>query len=160
MLILTLLFFVVSYCDESCLHTKGLVKVDISASEILSNYNDSCDEGVKHYKGPLLGYVTPWNPEGKVMAKRFASKFDIISPVWHNIVLANNLYKITGEDEFDERFIKELKEKNQRIKIVPRFNLEKDALGKYYQLSGSAEAKNLAQEILTFAQYCFHGIID
>jgi len=142
-----------SLCHNSCLHNKGLVKVDISYSGIISHYNDSCDEEVKHYKNPLLGYVTPWNSEGKEIAKKFALKFTLISPVWHNIKLTNNEYRITGEEQFDEQFINELREKNPEIKIVPRFNIENDALNKYYQFTGNTEAKTLAQQILTFAQY-------
>ena len=137
---------------ESCLHKKGLVKVDLIGSDILKNHNEPCDEKIKNFQNPLLGYVTPWNPKGKEMAKLYASKFDLISPVWYNIDVANDKYFINGENNYDWQFLSDVKAANANVKIVPRFNFERAVINKYYHLSGEAEARQLSEIIVKFAK--------
>ncbi len=141
---------------QACLHQKRLVKVDIIASEILSNHQITCDENIKYFPNTLLGYVTPWNPLGKTIAKKYASKIDLLAPVWHNLDLADNkYYQVTGEENYDSNFIDEVKKVNPKIKIVPRVNLEKKAMGRYYQLGGKGEAERISELILKYCQYFF-----
>eukprot|EP01022_Parablepharisma_sp_SALTPOND_P032910 TRINITY_DN873_c0_g1_i1.p1 TRINITY_DN873_c0_g1~~TRINITY_DN873_c0_g1_i1.p1 ORF type:complete len:418 (+),score=31.95 TRINITY_DN873_c0_g1_i1:2434-3687(+) len=148
LILLLLLYYTIA---QSCLHKKDLVKVDVVAAEIIKNHNTVCDESTKNFANTLLGYVTPWNPEGKKLAKTYASKLDIISPVWHNIDLIQGQYRVTGEENYDSEFIDEIKEKNPNIKVVPRFNIEKGAIGRYYQLGGEAEAQRIAELVTKYA---------
>ena len=78
--------------SQSCLHDKGLVKVELLPSDILKNYNKTCDEEKKNFPNVLLGYITTFNPEGKNVSLKFAKKFDIITPVWYAVTLAEGQY--------------------------------------------------------------------
>ena len=79
---------------ESCLHKKGMVKLDTTASDILMHHSESCDEQQKNFENPVLAYITPWNPAGKAMATLYAKKLEILSPVWHNVILVDRKYHV------------------------------------------------------------------
>jgi hypothetical protein len=81
---------------ESCLHRKGLVKPDIRPGEVLENYGMVCEVESRNFGNVVLGYVTPWNPEGKRIARQYAPKFDIIAPVWYNVNLEQLQYNVSS----------------------------------------------------------------
>ena len=91
---LALLFCAFQAKMQSCLHDKGLVKLELTVPDILKNHEQTCDEDKKNFANVLLGYVTPWNPQGKDAAVKFAKKFNIISPVWYNLIVSDGQYKV------------------------------------------------------------------
>lgn len=48
------------------------------------------------------------------MAKLFARKFDIISPVWFQIVKDGDEYKIAGAHDVDVNWMRELRSKGKK----------------------------------------------
>uniref|UniRef100_A0AC35U346 Glyco_18 domain-containing protein n=1 Tax=Rhabditophanes sp. KR3021 TaxID=114890 RepID=A0AC35U346_9BILA len=78
-------------------------------------------------KGLLsLGYVTPWNSKGYDIAKEKSSKFSHIVPVWLQIVgNKEHVCEIQGYHDIDHKWIEDVKKGNSKIKIVPRFIVEK-----------------------------------
>eukprot|EP01061_Rhynchopus_euleeides_P041866 TRINITY_DN73179_c0_g1_i1.p1 TRINITY_DN73179_c0_g1~~TRINITY_DN73179_c0_g1_i1.p1 ORF type:complete len:455 (+),score=144.84 TRINITY_DN73179_c0_g1_i1:169-1365(+) len=53
---------------------------------ILGQCAKQVDEGEpKRFNGETIGFVTPWHPEGKKNALRYAGKFTYISPLWFHI---------------------------------------------------------------------------
>lgn len=75
---------------------------------------------VRMFDGPTLGFVTPWNNHGYDVAKIFGAKFDMISPVWLQVVSSGqSSYEITGTHDVDANWIKAVRKagpKNQLSK--------------------------------------------
>lgn len=64
-----------------------------------------------------------WNSHGYDVAKIFAKKFDIISPVWLQIVKHGDDYAIAGDHDIDAGWLNDLRRKgkvqqNQRLRTV------------------------------------------
>jgi len=137
--------------ENTCLHKKNLVKVDISSTEILENHNTFCDENIKNFPNPTLAYLTPWNSEGKNIAKLYAKKIDLLCPVWYNMDFSENSYIITGENNYDSKFIDEIKQKNPTMKLIPRINLEKNALTKFLKSGGNSD--EIIEKIMKYITY-------
>ncbi|CAO1409059.1 unnamed protein product [Diamesa hyperborea] len=77
------------------------------------------ETGLKNFNGTVLGYVTPWNSHGYDVAKMFR-KFEIISPVWLQIVRKGDLkYELAGTHDIDSGWINDVK-KSGGSKIYPR----------------------------------------
>ena len=58
----------------------------------------------------------------------YASKFTHISPVWYDIgsIPGSSIssYMIMGDNEVQKEWIDKVREKNDKIKIIPRYNLK------------------------------------
>lgn len=81
-------------------------------------YNTS----VRMFDGPTLGFVTPWNYHGQELAATFAPKFDIISPVWLQIVYHNSNFEIAGKEDIDDIWMGEYKEgRNGGLRKLHRY---------------------------------------
>lgn len=69
------------------------------------------------FGGPTLGFVTPWNNHGYDVAKIFGAKFDMISPVWLQVISVGQAnYEISGTHDVDANWIKAVRKagpKNQ-----------------------------------------------
>ncbi|KAH8258549.1 hypothetical protein KR038_005527 [Drosophila bunnanda] len=106
----------------------GLVSPEPLAKDILVNHRAYFKEtGMRRFNGTTLGYVTPWNSHGYDVAKMFAKKFDIISPVWLQVVKQGNGYAMAGTHDIDAGWLTDVRRKgklahNQRtVKVFPRF---------------------------------------
>ncbi|XP_017029375.1 chitinase domain-containing protein 1 [Drosophila kikkawai] len=106
----------------------GLVSPEPLAKDILANHRAYFKEtGLRRFNGTTLGYVTPWNSHGYDVAKMFAKKFDIISPVWLQVVKQGNGYAMAGTHDIDAGWLTDVRRKgkqahNQRtVKVFPRF---------------------------------------
>ncbi|EDW52089.1 chitinase domain-containing protein 1 [Drosophila sechellia] len=106
----------------------GLVSPEPLAKDIVSNHRGYFKEtGLRRFNGTTLGYVTPWNSHGYDVAKIFAKKFDIISPVWLQIVKQGDRYAVAGTHDIDAGWLTDVQRKgkqvhNQRtVKVFPRF---------------------------------------
>ena len=65
-----------------------------------------------------------WNNHGYDVAKTFP-KFTLISPVWLQIVQPKlGVFKIKGTHDIDEKWIRDVRNKNHLAKIVPRMLLD------------------------------------
>ncbi|XP_034475362.1 chitinase domain-containing protein 1 [Drosophila innubila] len=87
------------------------------------------DTALRHFNGTTLGYVTPWNSHGYDVAKIFAKKFDIISPVWLQITKQGNAYVVAGTHDIDAGWLTDVRRKGKvqqqpqlrTVKVFPRF---------------------------------------
>ncbi|EDW03921.1 GH11509 [Drosophila grimshawi] len=86
------------------------------------------DTALRRFNGTVLGYVTPWNSHGYDVAKIFAKKFDIISPVWLQVVKQFDEYAVAGTHDIDAGWLSELRRKGKvqqqqaqrTVKVFPR----------------------------------------
>jgi chitinase domain-containing protein 1 len=106
---------------------RNLLQENIEPQAILQNHESyclTCTE-TREFTNPTLVYITPWNSHGYDLAKIFTKKFDYISPVWLKIKRTGyEKYLIDGTHDIDKNWIEVLKEKNSKIKIVPRIIFE------------------------------------
>jgi chitinase domain-containing protein 1 len=78
----------------------------------------------KSFRGPVLGYVTPWNSHGYDIAKNFGGKFSLVSPVWLQVTVSSNEdYLIGGAHDVDKGWMADVR--NKGAKIVPRLLFER-----------------------------------
>ena len=80
------------------------------------------------FGGETLGFVTPWNNVGYDYVKKFASKLNWVSPVWHEIRYQNAKLGTLGEKDVDTKWMKDIrhfarKADNMDFRIVPRLLL-------------------------------------
>ncbi|CAG9466992.1 unnamed protein product [Pedinophyceae sp. YPF-701] len=96
----------------------------------------------KVFPGPVLGYVTPWNAKGYVMAEKYRAKLTHISPVWYQLRTregaragAQDPYAVTGGHDADLDWVSRLRSQPSGVDtwtpplIVPRVILELDQAG-------------------------------
>ncbi len=80
----------------------------------------------KKNKGLNLFFTTPWNDDGKVFAKEYAKKIDILSPSWFELKpeLIQGKYNtlIDGSNFIDKEWLNEIKAINEKVLIIPRFH--------------------------------------
>ncbi|OEL19991.1 Chitinase domain-containing protein 1 [Dichanthelium oligosanthes] len=118
-------------------YERGLVKRDVSTREILTEHTTVSDNrSQRHFRNPVLAYVTPWNSKGYDMAKLFTAKLTHISPVWYDLKSDRNMLVLEGEHNFDATWVSELQSngslavsrKSQKswelFPVVPRVVLE------------------------------------
>uniref|UniRef100_A0A0E0JLA0 Chitinase domain-containing protein 1 n=1 Tax=Oryza punctata TaxID=4537 RepID=A0A0E0JLA0_ORYPU len=104
-------------------YERGLVKRDVSSSEILAEHATvSENRSRRHFRNPVLAYVTPWNSKGYDMAKLFSTKFTHISPVWYDLKSDGNKLVLEGQHNFDARWVSELQSNGSLV--LPRVVLE------------------------------------
>lgn len=91
---------------------RGLIEDEPFAKDILVESGTYYENtSIRLFKGPTLGFVTPWNNHGYDIAKVFGAKFDMISPVWFQVLhKGNNEYEIGGMHDIDLNWIKDVRE--------------------------------------------------
>jgi len=107
----------------------SLCKSQENMNELKEHVDSICQEPEhKHFNKTTLGYITPWNLNGLELALKYSAKFDIISPTWfeikHEIFQGKFHSKIEGANYINSNFMQELRERNPKIKILPRFKCE------------------------------------
>ncbi|XP_067624959.1 chitinase domain-containing protein 1 [Eurosta solidaginis] len=116
--------------DESVLK-RNLIDMRPLPQDILEHHAAYYkDTTLRNFNGTVLGYVTAWNSHGYDVAKWFAQKFDIISPVWFQIVKKGEEYKLSGSHDVDANWMREVRVKGKgnsgtTVKIYPRFVFDK-----------------------------------
>ncbi|KAL6131061.1 hypothetical protein ACLB2K_069439 [Fragaria x ananassa] len=109
---------------ESYVFRRGLVKPDVNYQEILTeNAHVSENATGRHYKYPVLAYITPWNSKGYDLAKRFNSKFTHISPVWYDLKSQGASLILEGRHNADIGWISDLRRAGDAW-VLPRVVLE------------------------------------
>ncbi|XP_010266473.1 PREDICTED: chitinase domain-containing protein 1 [Nelumbo nucifera] len=105
-------------------YDRGLVRTNVNYQEILAeNLKVSENTSYRHFKYPVLAYVTPWNSKGYELAKRFNSKLTHISPVWYDLKSEGTQLVLEGRHNADLGWISELRV-NRHALVLPRFVLE------------------------------------
>ncbi|XP_054741787.1 chitinase domain-containing protein 1 [Anastrepha obliqua] len=124
------------------------------------------DTSLRNFNGTVLGYVTAWNSHGYDVAKWFARKFDIISPVWFQIVKNGDEYELAGTHDIDRSWMREVrrKGKNDRgtaVKIFPRFIFDKFTERDFSRLLSLERERVRLNELLVNAckQNEFDGVV-
>lgn len=128
---------------------RQLVKEEITVNDILSHHEAYCTNTThtpfKSSGKIALGYVTPWNNHGYEIARKFASKFSHIAPVWYQIklksqkVVENGKSKskvqilLEGGHDVDAHWIAEVQAGG--AKVVPRFIVEAESAQMYVKLA-------------------------
>ncbi|XP_055810870.1 uncharacterized protein LOC129880719 isoform X2 [Solanum dulcamara] len=138
---LCILFFIISlliYCqryyypaattvvdaEKPYVYQRGLVKIDSTYSEIL-NENSKVSENIsrRHFRNPVLAYITPWNSKGYDLAKKFSSKITHLSPVWYELKNEGTKLVLHGRHNADRGWISDTRMKGNAL-ILPRVVLE------------------------------------
>ncbi|KAF3782582.1 Chitinase domain-containing protein 1 [Nymphaea thermarum] len=105
-------------------YERGLVKPNVGYQEVL-NENSKASENVsdRHFKHPVLAYVTPWNSKGYDVAKKFNSKFTHVSPVWYELRSEGSKLSLVGQHNADTGWVSEVKSNGHTL-VLPRVVLE------------------------------------
>ncbi|XP_025090470.1 chitinase domain-containing protein 1-like isoform X2 [Pomacea canaliculata] len=121
---------------------RGLVTAEVKRKHILEEHSrfSPLIQDVKNFKGPVLGYVTPWNNHGYDVAKMFAHKFTLISPVWLQLKKKpNGVFVIEGSHDIDKGWINEV-QSGKNVSIVPRVLFDGWGLADFSALFSSEDA--------------------
>ncbi|KAJ7962546.1 chitinase domain-containing protein 1 [Quillaja saponaria] len=113
-----------TYNREGHVYQRGFIKADVNYKEIL-NENSKVSENTsqRHYRYPVLGYITPWNSRGYELAKRFNSKFTHLSPVWYDLKSRQTTLILEGRHNADTGWISDLRRAGDAW-VLPRVVLE------------------------------------
>ncbi|XP_078310526.1 chitinase domain-containing protein 1-like isoform X1 [Crassostrea virginica] len=101
---------------------RGLVTEKIRSKDVIKEHASYCDvdQGVKHFPGITLAYVTPWNNHGYDIAKIFSQKFSYVSPVWLQIKRRKGgTFFIQGDHDIDQGWVGDVTKGNP-TQMVPR----------------------------------------
>ncbi|XP_075152381.1 chitinase domain-containing protein 1 [Haematobia irritans] len=139
---------------DSSVFDLNLIQQEPISKDILENggayYKHT---NIKNFNGTVLGFVTPWNSHGYDVAKIFAGKFDIISPVWFQIVKKGDDYKVQGTHDIDSGWMKSVRDKGttarKTIEIFPRFLFENFRNEDFSKLFSSDKEKLKLANVLT-----------
>ncbi|KAF5397407.1 Chitinase domain-containing protein 1 [Paragonimus heterotremus] len=75
----------------------------------------------KQVNATVLAFVTPWNKHGYEVSETFAAKFDILSPVWFQVLARKKAYTVLGIPNINKVWLERVRSANSAIKITPRF---------------------------------------
>lgn len=146
----------------------GLIKSDANTKEIIDNHANYCAECShdKLFRNKVLGYVTPWNSKGYDIAKIFANKLDLISPVWLQIQrTGRNKYKLTGTHDIDKGWMKDIRNSSdsshQQTEIMPRILFENLQTEDLHAIFNNEEEKQAfaAYLVRQAREYKFDGYV-
>lgn len=144
---------------------RGLIKNDINSDEIVNNHAIYCNKCKKQklFDKKVLGYVTPWNSRGYDVAKVFANKIDLVSPVWLQIKrISRKTYEFTGTHDIDINWINKMKKNsNQTCQLVPRILFEKLRMEDLHALfNDEEEIESLAKMLIKKSiDFKFNGYV-
>lgn len=138
-----------------------------SIDDLKEQQHKKCDDPFhKHYSKLTLAYVTPWKKNGYELIKKYYNKFDIISPVWFELKPERNNddnevnIKIDGANYIDNDFIKDVRNKNSNIKIMPRFRCDDFSLENYINWFSKPTFNQFLKILLRRLKYNkFDGIV-
>eukprot|EP01135_Chromosphaera_perkinsii_P008568 Nk52_evm10s1401 gene=Nk52_evmTU10s1401 len=143
-------------------YQKDLVKESFDIKAHLK-HNEKMYKGESVRNFAKLGYITPWNNAGYRIARKLASKFTHLSPVWLQLKPKDNFFSIFGDHEIDLEWMEAIREKSKgKTKILPRIIIEEWNGGhfvKVFEGDGTA-AKKLSKVITeTCKAHNFDGIV-
>lgn len=121
-------------------------------------FEDTTD---RHFNGTILGYVTPWNNHGYDVAKIWGQKFDIVSPVWLQIVrLGEQKYELRGTHDIDRGWVAEIKAGGVK-KVFPRILFDKFSDTDFSRMLTLKQERGIVNQLILKAckEYGFEGIV-
>ncbi|GAC97956.1 hypothetical protein PHSY_005544 [Pseudozyma hubeiensis SY62] len=121
----------------------------------------------------VLAYITPWNARGIDVVDEYAEKIDMVSPVWYTVLVdrevvskggGNATYVLSGgpPSEKEREWVEsKLKNRESRVKIVPRFYLDSWQQNDYADLLSSPSNWNRLSQLITteVSTKGYHGIV-
>lgn len=87
---------------------RGLAGTEPQWRDIVREEKRFCPQCVstRHFRGAVLGYITPWNSHGYDIAKVFGPKLTSVSPVWLQLRRRGpESFHITGLHDHDPGLI-------------------------------------------------------
>ncbi|ODM94986.1 Chitinase domain-containing protein 1 [Orchesella cincta] len=143
---------------------RGLVTKSPSPLDIIYESSAYCKKTAeRNVTRPVLGYVTPWNNHGYDVAKTFANKFTMISPVWLQVKRKPaGTYYMAGTHDIDHEWVREVRKRGKKsgVKIVPRVLFDGWTSDDFYALfTSGTEPKELTKTLVTSLKaYKFDGV--
>ncbi|XP_037961205.1 chitinase domain-containing protein 1 isoform X2 [Teleopsis dalmanni] len=145
---------------------RNLIEEEPSSKDILvHNAAYYKDVSTRNFNNTVLGYVTPWNSHGYDIAKVFGKKFDIISPVWFQIIKKGDLYELAGKHDIDSSWVRDVRRKkksgNSSIKFFPRLLFDKFTERDISLLLSLEKERRIVNELIanTCKEHDFDGIV-
>ncbi|CAN4097395.1 unnamed protein product [Withania somnifera] len=104
--------------DKPYVYQRGLVKIDPTYLEVL-NENTKVSENIsrRHFRNPVLAYITPWNSKGYDLAKKFSSKITHLSPVWYELKNEGSKLVLHGRHNADRGWISDIRMKGNALAL-------------------------------------------
>ncbi|KAM4553687.1 chitinase domain-containing protein 1 isoform 1-T1 [Fundulus diaphanus] len=133
---------------------RGLVVADVQWKDIVKEEKRYCANVKKTFEGPVLGYITPWNPHGYDIAKQFGPKLSSVSPVWLQLRRrAPGTFDVTGLHDNDAGWVKAVRKSNKKVRMVPRVLFDGWSYQDYVSVFGSEdEIEELSGELVDVAK--------
>ncbi|XP_019261383.1 PREDICTED: chitinase domain-containing protein 1 isoform X2 [Nicotiana attenuata] len=103
--------------------THGSVKSHTNRHQLQENSKVSENISQRHFRNPVLAYITPWNSKGYDLAKKFSSKITHLSPVWYELKNEGSKLVLNGRHNADRGWISDIRMKGNSL-ILPRVVLE------------------------------------
>lgn len=148
--------------QSSSVFERNLIEEEPAVKDILvENAAYYRDTSSRQFNSTILGYVTPWNNHGYDVAKIWGNKFEMISPVWLQIIRkGKEKYEIGGTHDIDVNWIAELT-KNGNTKILPRMLFDKFTDHDFSQLLSFANERQIVIKLIVDIchKYKFDGIV-
>ncbi|XP_016399027.1 chitinase domain-containing protein 1-like [Sinocyclocheilus rhinocerous] len=135
---------------------RGLAVTEPQWRDIVREEKRFCPQCVstRHFRGAVLGYITPWNSHGYDIAKVFGPKLTSVSPVWLQLRRRGpESFHITGLHDHDPGWVKAVRKANKKNKILPRLLFDGWSYQDYMSvLDSEDEIEELGREALEVAK--------
>ena len=111
-----------------------------------------------HPKQEVLGFVTPWNPEGYDLALEFGNRFSFIVPTWFHMAISPNFeISIKGEDVVNMSWVEKMQLTHSNVIISPRLLLDVDS--NYFVAHFNAVMATIKANLVNlFQKYPFNSV--
>ncbi|XP_004717231.1 chitinase domain-containing protein 1 [Echinops telfairi] len=134
---------------------RGLVVTAPRAEDVVLEHRSYCAAQARerHFQGPVLGYVTPWNSHGYDVARTFGGKFTRVSPVWLQLKRrGRELFEVSGLHDVDQGWMRAVR-KNKGLRVVPRLLFEDWTLDDFRSVADSEdEIEELGKTLVQVAK--------
>jgi spore germination protein YaaH len=143
----------------------SLVLCQETVKDIIDEFGQTCSNSdKKEFSKINLSYITPWNKEGMDLALTNAAKIDFLSPCWFELKpeTLNGKFniKIEGSDHVDNEFLYKIREKNNKLKVVPRFNCQSFSAEHFVELYKPDNTEQFIKVLMRRLKYSkFNGIV-
>uniref|UniRef100_A0A2M4AG64 Chitinase domain-containing protein 1 n=1 Tax=Anopheles triannulatus TaxID=58253 RepID=A0A2M4AG64_9DIPT len=150
---------------SSNVYERGLVQGEPSARDIIVENGAYYEQtSQKLFEGKVLGFVTPWNNRGYDVAKIWGAKFDLVSPVWLQVLRKGpKQYEIGGVHDIDDGWAKDVKKAGSSIRnrVVPRVLFDRFTDRDFSQLLTYPEERSIVAKLLlaTIRKHKFDGFV-
>lgn len=136
-----------------------------TVQDLITETQNACSNtNRKEFSKINLSYITPWNKEGMELALANAIKIDYLSPCWFDLkpetLHGKFNIKIEGSDHVDADFLIKIKEKNPKLKVVPRFNCNSFSIEHFVELYKNDNTEQFLKILMRRLKYNkFNGIV-